>query len=123
MNDLQKPEKFKVIVIGGGQAGLSVGYYLKKYNIPFVILDASEKIGDSWRKRWDSLLLFTPSHHDGLPGLAVPGARSTIVRRCGAYTAMVAGSVSCGGMRYSVHVRLSRYHSPGASNSSCMPRT
>ena len=55
--------------------------------------------------------------------LVVPGVRSTILRRCGAYTTMVAGSASRGGMTYSVHVRVSRYHSPGASNSSRMPRT
>jgi putative flavoprotein involved in K+ transport len=50
-----KQEKFDVIVIGGGQAGLSVGYHLARAGARFVILDANERIGDSWRKRWDSL--------------------------------------------------------------------
>jgi putative flavoprotein involved in K+ transport len=65
-------EQFDVIVIGGGQAGLSVGHYLRERGARFVILDASERIGDSWRKRWDSLKLFTSARFDGLPGLPFP---------------------------------------------------
>jgi putative flavoprotein involved in K+ transport len=56
----QKVEPFDVIVIGAGQAGLSVGYYLAQRGLRFVILDAQQRVGDSWRKRWDSLKLFTP---------------------------------------------------------------
>ena len=55
------PEFFETVIIGGGQAGLTAGYYLSKQNRPFVILDANERIGDAWRKRWDSLRLFTPA--------------------------------------------------------------
>jgi putative flavoprotein involved in K+ transport len=66
-------EQFDTIVIGGGQAGLSAGYYLKKLGRPFVILDANERIGGSWRTRtWDSLRLFTPARYDGLPGWPFP---------------------------------------------------
>src|SRR5947207_9188380 len=66
-------EQFDTIVIGGGQAGLSVGYHLKKLSRPFVILDANERIGGSWRTRtWDSLRLFTPARYDGLPGWPFP---------------------------------------------------
>jgi putative flavoprotein involved in K+ transport len=66
-------ERFETIVIGSGQAGLSVGYYLKKQGRPFVILDANERIGGSWRTRtWDSLRLFTPARYDGLPGWPFP---------------------------------------------------
>ena len=66
-------EHFDTIVIGGGQAGLSVGYYLKKQGRPFVILDANEQIGGSWRTRtWASLRLFTPARYDGLPGWPFP---------------------------------------------------
>src|SRR6266516_4844468 len=66
-------ESFDTIVIGGGQAGLSVGYYLKKHGSRFVILDANEHIGGSWRTRtWDSLRLFTPARYDGLPGWPFP---------------------------------------------------
>ena len=60
------------IVIGGGQAGLSVGYYLKQQGRPFLILDASRKIGEAWRRRWDSLRLFTPARYAGLPGMPFP---------------------------------------------------
>ena len=58
------------IVIGGGQAGLCTGYYLQKRGVPFLILDANERVGDAWRNRWDSLKLFSPSRYV-LPGLAL----------------------------------------------------
>jgi putative flavoprotein involved in K+ transport len=61
------------VVIGGSQAGLAVGYYLKQRDLPFVILDENERIGDAWRKRWDSLRLFTPGRYNGLPGMPCPG--------------------------------------------------
>lgn len=66
------PERLDVIVIGGGQAGLSVGYYLRKRGLRFAILDAGDRIGDSWRRRWDSLRLFTPAKLDGLDGMKFP---------------------------------------------------
>jgi putative flavoprotein involved in K+ transport len=65
-------ERVQVVVIGGGQAGLSVGYCLKQRGLSFVILEAHERVGDSWRKRWDSLRLFTPAKYDGLIGLPFP---------------------------------------------------
>jgi len=58
----------ETIVIGGGQAGLCTGYYLQKQGVPFLILDANERVGDAWRNRWDSLKLFSPSRYV-LPGL------------------------------------------------------
>jgi putative flavoprotein involved in K+ transport len=69
MNDQQ----LGTIVIGGSQAGLAVGYFLKKRGLPFVILDENDVIGDAWRKRWDSLRLFTPARYNGLPGMPCPG--------------------------------------------------
>ena len=66
---------YDTVVIGGGQAGLTAGYYLKDQDEPFVILDANERVGDAWRKRWDSLRLFTPASFSGLPGFRFPGAR------------------------------------------------
>jgi putative flavoprotein involved in K+ transport len=74
---LERPEpaveEFETIVVGGGQAGLSLGYYLKQLGQRFVILDANARIGGSWRTRtWDSLRLFTPSRYNGLPGWAFP---------------------------------------------------
>jgi putative flavoprotein involved in K+ transport len=66
-------ETFDVIVIGAGQAGLSVGYHLSRTDgIRFVILEANARIGDSWRSRWDSLRLFTPARFDGLDGMPFP---------------------------------------------------
>ncbi|HMJ52933.1 MAG TPA: NAD(P)-binding domain-containing protein [Polyangiaceae bacterium] len=65
-------ERLDVVVIGGGQAGLSVGYHLMKRALGFVILDGSARIGDTWRKRWDSLHLFTPAWLDSLDGLPFP---------------------------------------------------
>jgi putative flavoprotein involved in K+ transport len=62
-------KSFDTIVIGGGQAGLSVGYHLAQRKMRFVILDENERVGDAWRKRWDSLRLFTPARFNGLPGL------------------------------------------------------
>ena len=64
--------RYDTIVIGGGQAGLTTGYCLKQQGQDFIILDANERTGDSWRKRWDSLRLFTPARFDGLPGLPFP---------------------------------------------------
>jgi putative flavoprotein involved in K+ transport len=66
----------ETVIIGGGQAGLSVGYYLSQRGLPFVILDQNDRIGDAWRKRWDSLRLFTPSRYNGLPGMPFPGSPS-----------------------------------------------
>jgi putative flavoprotein involved in K+ transport len=74
MNSLREPERVQTIVIGGGQAGLSVGYHLARRGLPFLILDANERVGDAWRKRWDSLRLFTPARYDGLAGMPFPAA-------------------------------------------------
>src|SRR5690348_6555350 len=68
-------QHFDVIVIGGGQAGLSVGYHLKRRGVSFVILDGAARVGDAWRKRWDSLRLFTPAWLSSLDGLPFPAPR------------------------------------------------
>jgi putative flavoprotein involved in K+ transport len=68
-------ERVGVIVIGAGQAGLSVGYHLKKLGLEFLILDANARVGDSWRQRWDSLRLFTPNRFNSLDGMPFPGPR------------------------------------------------
>jgi len=68
-------DQIETVVIGGGQAGLAVGYELKRRGRPFVILDANERVGDSWRKRWPSLKLYSPAKLDGLPGMPFPAPR------------------------------------------------
>jgi len=72
MDGASGAEQFETVIIGGGQAGLSVGYHLARRDRRFVILDANQRIGDPWRTRWDSLRLFTPARYDGLPGWPFP---------------------------------------------------
>jgi putative flavoprotein involved in K+ transport len=72
MVDMGATERVNTIVIGGGQAGLSVGYHLARRGVPFVILDGSARVGDQWRHRWDSLRLFTPAKLAGLDGMPFP---------------------------------------------------
>jgi putative flavoprotein involved in K+ transport len=67
-----EPEHLETVVIGGGQAGLSVGHQLARRRRPFVILDAHQRVGDAWRKRWDSLRLFTPARYNALEGMPFP---------------------------------------------------
>lgn len=69
-------ESTDTVVIGGGQAGLSVGYHLLQRNMDFLILDESERTGNPWRNRWDSLRVFTPARYDGLPGMPFPAAKN-----------------------------------------------
>ena len=69
----REPEHLETVVVGGGQAGLSVGHHLAGRGRRFVILDANQRVGDAWRRRWDSLRLFTPARYDGLAGLPFPG--------------------------------------------------
>jgi putative flavoprotein involved in K+ transport len=64
---------YEVVVIGAGQAGLAMGSFLADQGRRFIILEREESIGAAWRKRWESLTLFTPRRYDGLPGLPFPG--------------------------------------------------
>jgi putative flavoprotein involved in K+ transport len=72
MASMQGHTHVNTVVIGGGQAGLSVGYHLKRLGVDFVILDDRARVGDVWRSRWDSLRLFTPARYAGLDGLRFP---------------------------------------------------
>ena len=72
MTNRHNAKRIHTIVIGGGQAGLSVGYHLAKRGVSFQILDANRQIGDAWRNRWDSLRLFNPARYAGLPGSRFP---------------------------------------------------
>jgi len=74
-------EHTETVIVGGGQAGLALGYHLARRGRPFVILDANERVGDAWRKRWDSLRLFTPARHSGLPGMRIPAPATHFVSK------------------------------------------
>lgn len=73
----QNSQKLDAVVIGAGQAGLAAGYHLAAAKLRFEILEQSPRVGEGWRCRWDSLRLFTPAQHDGLPGLPFPAPRNT----------------------------------------------
>jgi putative flavoprotein involved in K+ transport len=66
-------ERREVIVVGGGQAGLAIGYLLSQQGRRFTILEAADTPAAAWRGRWESLRLFTPVRYDSLPGRAFPG--------------------------------------------------
>ena len=70
---MKRTERYEVVIVGGGQAALALGYWLAQRDIDFLIVDANARVGDSWRKRWDSLRLFTPAKYSALPGMAFPG--------------------------------------------------
>ena len=67
-------ERVETVIVGAGQAGLAAGYHLASRDLDFVILDGASRVGDSWRRRWDSLRLFTPAIYSGLPGMCFPAA-------------------------------------------------
>ena len=63
----------EVVVVGGGQAGLAIGFFLARQGRRFLILEAADSVGAAWKNRWDSLALFTPRRYDALSGLSFPG--------------------------------------------------
>jgi putative flavoprotein involved in K+ transport len=67
------PEHLEVAVVGGGQTGLAMGYYLRQQGRRFVIFERGDSIAPAWRERWESLTLFTPRRYSALPGLPFPG--------------------------------------------------
>jgi putative flavoprotein involved in K+ transport len=67
----------QTLIIGGGQAGLAMGGHLQRAGVRFAVLDAHPRVGDAWRRRWDSLTLFTPARYDNLPGLPFPAGAET----------------------------------------------
>ncbi len=68
-------QHIETVIVGAGQAGLSVGYHLKKRGRSFIIVDGNDRIGDNWREQWDTLRLFTPAKYDGLPGMRFPAEK------------------------------------------------
>jgi putative flavoprotein involved in K+ transport len=66
-----------VLVIGAGQAGLSLAWHLNRQGARYLLVDAAPALGHSWRTRWDSLRLYTPAQYDSLPGTAFPARADT----------------------------------------------
>lgn len=77
MTDTGEQQHVDTVVIGGSQAGLAVGFHLTQMGRPVVVLDAHDRVGDAWRRRWDSLRLFTTARYDGLPGMPFPAPRGS----------------------------------------------
>jgi len=73
MTDSTFTKSHDVVVVGGGQAGLAIGYHLAKQGVDFTILEAASEPAAAWRQRWDSLRLFTSARYDSLPGMEFPG--------------------------------------------------
>ena len=85
---------FDVIVIGGGQAGLAVGYYLRRAKLDFIILDNQIQSGGAWRHTWPSLRLFSPAVMSSLPGrLKIMNTR--IEMRCSVILLIMSSTTSC----------------------------
>lgn len=70
--DLVSSADTQVLVIGGGQAGLAAGFYLRRLGLDFAILDAQPQSGGAWPHAWDSLALFSPAAYSSLPGKRMP---------------------------------------------------
>ncbi|GAA1631726.1 flavin-containing monooxygenase [Georgenia ruanii] len=70
-------EQVETVIIGAGQAGLVTAYHLRRRGVPVLVLEGRARVGDVWRERYDSLLLFSPAQSDGLPGMAFPAPRDT----------------------------------------------
>jgi putative flavoprotein involved in K+ transport len=69
-------ERYEVVIVGAGQAGLATGHHLAQQDADFVILDGAPAVGHSWRTRWDTLRLFTPARYSSLPGMPFPAPPS-----------------------------------------------
>jgi putative flavoprotein involved in K+ transport len=69
--------EIETVIIGAGQAGLATGYQLQRRGRAFVILDSGSRVGDNWRRQWDTLKLYSPAQYDSLPGLAFPARKWT----------------------------------------------
>ena len=106
--------QFDTVVIGAGHAGLTMGYYLRRMGQRFVVLDANPRVGDSWRRRWDSLRLFSTARYASLPGWRMPIAAGTFPTRDEMADYLQAYAVRCAlPVRSGVRVTALRQDSAG----------
>jgi cation diffusion facilitator CzcD-associated flavoprotein CzcO len=84
------PDESDVLIIGGGQAGLAAGYYLRRSGLPYRILDAEPAPGGAWQQTWDSLTLFSPTTWSSLPGWIMPGGSARYPTRSAVLTDIAA---------------------------------
>jgi len=66
-------EHIETLIIGAGHAGLATAYQLQRSGRSCLVVDANNRVGDHWRRQWDTLRLYSPAKYDGLPGLPCPG--------------------------------------------------
>ena len=100
---MSRDERFDVIVIGAGQAGLAAAWHLAQRGLRYVALEAADQLGSSWRGRWDSLRLFSPAQYDALPGMAFPAPADTYPGK-----EAVANFLRAYATRFSLPVQLSK---------------
>src|SRR5436190_12570914 len=74
---MQSSEHTDVLIIGAGQSGLALGYHLQRRGRQVLLVDRNQRVGDSWRARWDSLKLYSPASRDGLPGMPFPAGKTS----------------------------------------------
>jgi putative flavoprotein involved in K+ transport len=98
--DARANEYVETLIVGGGQAGLATAYHLSRRGAPYLVLDASPRIGDSWRKRWPSLRLYSPARYDSLPGMRFPAPRHSFPSGH-----EMAGYLEAYAERFQLHVR------------------
>ncbi|MER7949865.1 NAD(P)-binding domain-containing protein [Streptomyces sp. NPDC096079] len=72
MNPTDHRERIETVVIGAGQAGLATAYHLARRDRPCLVLDGGARVGDNWRRHWDSLRLYSPAKVASLPGMRFP---------------------------------------------------
>src|SRR6266571_5140343 len=78
---MESTQRTDVLIVGAGQSGLALGYHLQRRGRQVLLVDRNERIGDSWRQRWDSLKLYSPASRDGLPGMPFPAPRTSYPTR------------------------------------------
>jgi putative flavoprotein involved in K+ transport len=111
MTDMRDTHRTDVLVIGAGQAGLAAGYHLQRQGIDYRILEADARVGDVWRRRYDSLTLYSPARSDGLPGMAFPLPKMAFPtgRQMADYLESYAATF---GLRVETGVRVERLEAP-----------